>query len=105
MLLGYVALISLTDWQYSRAPTGFIPEFDQGYLLTVVQLVPLPLAVRNFTPITCARVITCAPASIKSATERPSRAPSTTKSEMSATASGWFSLTPRSNRRRATVAF
>src|SRR5271157_5794514 len=41
---------------------------------------------------------------MSSATERPSRAPSTTKSVMSATASGWLSLTPRSSRRRATIA-
>ena len=54
--------------------------------------------------ITCARVSTCAPASIRSATVRPSRAPSTTKSVISATASGWLSFTPRSSRRRATIA-
>src|SRR5579883_1746361 len=41
---------------------------------------------------------------MRSATLRPSRAPSTTKSVMSATASGWLSLTPRSSRRRATCA-
>src|SRR5580700_6405910 len=53
---------------------------------------------------TCARVKTCAPACIRSATVRPSRAPSTMKSEMMAMASGWLSLTPRSSRRRATMA-
>src|SRR6185312_12787304 len=41
---------------------------------------------------------------INSATERPSRAPSTTKSLISAMASGWLSLTPRSRRLRATMA-
>src|ERR1700734_3240602 len=41
---------------------------------------------------------------MSSATERPSRAPSTTKSVMRAMASGWLSLTPRSSRRRATIA-
>src|SRR5579863_5024852 len=41
---------------------------------------------------------------MSSATERPSRAPSTTKSVISATASGWLSLTPRSRRRLATIA-
>src|ERR1700719_1805850 len=51
-----------------------------------------------------ARVMTCAPACIRSATVRPSRAPSTMKSEMMAMASGWLSLTPRSSRRRATMA-
>src|SRR6185437_11643342 len=54
--------------------------------------------------ITWARVSTCAPASISSATGRPSRAPSTTKSVIKAIASGWLSLTPRSRRRRATLA-
>ena len=52
----------------------------------------------------CARVMTSAPAFISSATVRPSRAPSTMKSEMMAMASGWLSLTPRSSRRRATIA-
>src|SRR5580704_1805244 len=41
---------------------------------------------------------------MSSATERPSRAPSTTKSVIRAIASGWLSLTPRSSRRRATSA-
>src|SRR4029077_7902693 len=54
--------------------------------------------------ITWARVITWAPACIRSATLLPSRAPSRMKSEISATASGWLSLTPRSSRRRATMA-
>src|SRR5262249_16574557 len=54
--------------------------------------------------ITWARVTTCAPACIRSATLFPSRAPSRMKSEISATASGWLSLTPRSRRRRATIA-
>src|SRR4051794_29674583 len=54
--------------------------------------------------ITCSRRITVPPSRIRSATERPSRAPSTTKSVISATASGWLSLTPRSSRRRATLA-
>src|SRR5690606_25914783 len=48
--------------------------------------------------------MTCAPASISSDTGRPSRAPSTTKSVISAMASGWLSLTPRSRRLRATMA-
>src|SRR5215510_11762240 len=54
--------------------------------------------------ITWSRVKTWAPACMRSATVRPSRAPSTMKSEMIATASGWLSLTPRSSRRRATIA-
>jgi HAE1 family hydrophobic/amphiphilic exporter-1 len=40
VLLVYGALVGLTGWQFSRAPTGFIPEQDQGYLITVVQLPP-----------------------------------------------------------------
>jgi multidrug efflux pump subunit AcrB len=30
----------LPAWQFSRAPTGFIPDLDQGYLITVLQLPP-----------------------------------------------------------------
>ena len=33
-------LIALTFFQFERAPTGFIPEQDQGYLITVIQLPP-----------------------------------------------------------------
>ncbi|GAB2894746.1 multidrug efflux RND transporter permease subunit [Paraburkholderia jirisanensis] len=40
MLVIYVALIGLTGFQFSRTPTGFIPEQDQGYLITVIQLPP-----------------------------------------------------------------
>jgi HAE1 family hydrophobic/amphiphilic exporter-1 len=39
-LVVYAGLIGLTAWQFSRAPSGFIPEQDQGYLITVVQLPP-----------------------------------------------------------------
>ena len=39
-LVVYVGLIGLTGWQFSRAPTGFIPAQDQGYLITVIQLPP-----------------------------------------------------------------
>jgi hydrophobe/amphiphile efflux-1 (HAE1) family protein len=35
-----VGLLALTTWQFSRTPTGFIPDQDQGYLITVVQLPP-----------------------------------------------------------------
>src|SRR4029078_12863775 len=31
-------LLVLTDWQFKRAPTGFIPQQDKGYLLLNVQL-------------------------------------------------------------------
>ncbi|HUN96220.1 MAG TPA: efflux RND transporter permease subunit, partial [Bradyrhizobium sp.] len=40
VLVVYLALIGLAGFQFARAPTGFIPEQDQGYLITVVQLPP-----------------------------------------------------------------
>jgi hydrophobe/amphiphile efflux-1 (HAE1) family protein len=36
----YGALIAAAGIQLARTPTGFIPEQDQGYLITVVQLPP-----------------------------------------------------------------
>jgi hydrophobe/amphiphile efflux-1 (HAE1) family protein len=36
----YVGLIGAAGFQFSRIPTGFIPEQDQGYLITVLQLPP-----------------------------------------------------------------
>ncbi len=36
----YVALIATAGLQFARTPTGFIPEQDQGYLITVLQLPP-----------------------------------------------------------------
>ena len=39
-LVVYAGLIGLTGFQFTRAPTGFIPEQDQGYLITVIQLPP-----------------------------------------------------------------
>jgi multidrug efflux pump subunit AcrB len=38
VLAVYVGLLGLTGWQFGRAPTGFIPEQNQGYLMTVLQL-------------------------------------------------------------------
>ena len=38
MLVLYAVLIGLTGFQFARAPTGFIPEQDQSYLITVLQL-------------------------------------------------------------------
>jgi multidrug efflux pump len=38
VLLGYVGLLALTWWSFSRTPTGFIPTQDKGYLLVNVQL-------------------------------------------------------------------
>jgi hydrophobe/amphiphile efflux-1 (HAE1) family protein len=40
VLVVYVGLIGLAGLEFSRAATGFIPEQDQGYLITVVQLPP-----------------------------------------------------------------
>ena len=40
VLAVYVALIGMAGIQFARAPTGFIPEQDQGYLITVLQLPP-----------------------------------------------------------------
>src|ERR1700758_4039424 len=40
ILVLYVGLISLTGYQFARMPTGFIPEQDIGYLVTVIQLPP-----------------------------------------------------------------
>ncbi len=40
VLAVYVGLIALAGFQFSRAPTGFVPEQDQGYLITVLQLPP-----------------------------------------------------------------
>ncbi len=40
VLVVYAGLIALTGWQFERAPTGFIPQQDQGYLITVIQLPP-----------------------------------------------------------------
>ncbi len=40
VLVVYAGLIALTGWQFQQAPTGFVPEQDQGYLITVVNLPP-----------------------------------------------------------------
>ena len=39
-LVVYAGLIVLTGWQFERAPTGFIPQQDQAYLIVVIQLPP-----------------------------------------------------------------
>ncbi|MEQ8817473.1 MAG: multidrug efflux RND transporter permease subunit [Thalassobaculum sp.] len=38
VLAAYAGLLFVTGWQFERTPTGFIPEQDQGYMITVVQL-------------------------------------------------------------------
>jgi hydrophobe/amphiphile efflux-1 (HAE1) family protein len=40
MMVIYAGLIGLTIFQFVRAPTGFIPQADQGYLITVISLPP-----------------------------------------------------------------
>ncbi|MGP0012059.1 efflux RND transporter permease subunit [Pseudomonas sp.] len=40
VLAVYVGLIGLTGFEFHSTPTGFIPEQDQGYLITIVQLPP-----------------------------------------------------------------
>jgi len=36
-VIGFLATLGLTYWVYTRVPTAFIPEDDQGYLMVVVQ--------------------------------------------------------------------
>ncbi len=38
VILAYAGLLGLTYWQFTNAPTGFIPEQDKGYLILNVQL-------------------------------------------------------------------
>jgi multidrug efflux pump len=38
VLVFYGGLLLLTGWQFARAPTGFIPQQDKGYLILNVQL-------------------------------------------------------------------
>jgi multidrug efflux pump len=40
VLVAYLGLIVAAGFEFARTPTGFIPEQDQGYLITVVQLPP-----------------------------------------------------------------
>ena len=37
-LLVYAGLLGLTYWVFERAPTGFVPQQDKGYLMLNVQL-------------------------------------------------------------------
>ena len=36
-LAAFVALLVLTGWLYTRVPTGFLPDEDQGYFITILQ--------------------------------------------------------------------
>ena len=40
VLVIYVGLIGVAGIEFAKTPTGFIPEQDQGYLISVVQLPP-----------------------------------------------------------------
>ena len=40
VLVPYAGLLALTAFQMERTPRGFIPELDQGYFITSVQLPP-----------------------------------------------------------------
>jgi len=40
MLVVYIGLIAVAGLEFYKTPTGFIPEQDQGYLITVIQLPP-----------------------------------------------------------------
>jgi len=40
VLIAYGGLLALTVVQFERTPSGFIPDQDQGYLITVIQLPP-----------------------------------------------------------------
>ena len=40
MVIVYAGLIGLTVFEFTRAPTGFIPQQDQGYLINIIQLPP-----------------------------------------------------------------
>jgi hydrophobe/amphiphile efflux-1 (HAE1) family protein len=40
MLVVYAGLMGIAGVEFSKTPTGFIPEQDQGYLINVVQLPP-----------------------------------------------------------------
>jgi multidrug efflux pump len=47
VLLVYGGLLVLTQWEYRRLPTGFIPTQDKGYLVASVQLPDSTAAVRT----------------------------------------------------------
>ncbi len=37
VILAFIVSLGLTGWLYTRVPTGFLPEEDQGYVLNIVQ--------------------------------------------------------------------
>ncbi|MBI5919641.1 MAG: efflux RND transporter permease subunit [Nitrosomonadales bacterium] len=36
----YLLIVAITGWMFSRLPTSFLPEEDQGYFISVMQLPP-----------------------------------------------------------------
>ena len=38
VLVGYVGLLALTGTMFGIVPTGFIPQADQAYIITAIQL-------------------------------------------------------------------
>src|SRR5262249_17447574 len=40
MLIAYVAILGYGLNEFRKTPTGFIPQIDRGYLITVIQLPP-----------------------------------------------------------------
>ncbi|HBH54293.1 MAG TPA: transporter [Planctomycetaceae bacterium] len=47
VLVVYAGLLWLTQWEYRRLPTGFIPTQDKGFLVASVQLPDATAAVRS----------------------------------------------------------
>jgi HAE1 family hydrophobic/amphiphilic exporter-1 len=37
VIVVFIVLLGLTGWLYTRVPTGFLPDEDQGYFITVIQ--------------------------------------------------------------------
>jgi multidrug efflux pump len=38
MFLLFLAIVAATGWLFAKLPTGFLPDEDQGYLISIVQL-------------------------------------------------------------------
>ena len=38
--LVFVLLLGATYWVYTRVPTGFVPDEDQGYVMVLIQAPP-----------------------------------------------------------------
>ncbi len=82
MVVLYVGLIGFTIFQFIQAPTGFIPQQDQGYLINIIQLPPGASLARTDE---VARKVTKMVLSIRPASRTPCRS--------------WASTAPPSPRR------